>query len=726
MKSKLFVISLVVIVLALGVYYYLGQNNEIKNVILISMDTTRWDALSCYKGPATKTPVIDGFAKEAVLFENAISPIPYTLPSHSSMFTGKIPPAHKVLDNSYYVLGDDQVTLAEKLKADGFTTAAFVSAFVLDSQFGLDQGFDYYDDDLGDKKNYLGITERRGDETTLNAIKWLDEHQDERNFVFIHYYDPHMDYTPPESFASRYKRLFPNLTNEMQAYAGEVGFVDYCIGQVIDKLKDLDMYDNSLICITADHGDSHGEHKEVSHGYYMYNSTTQVPLMFKIPGRAGSIKIKEHVGIVDIAPTICSMLGIPVTETVQGKDIGAYLIADADPYPDRSIFSQANDAIKYEGNSLLGIISKNYKYIQTTRPELYDLAKDENELDNIAASQPHRARMMRDMLKHVLDDAVVQGEYDRVEMDTETIARLESLGYTGSSKGMEGVFDFDQTKEDPKDLIDYHLMTNEVKILIRNKEYEKAKAACKKYISMRPDFYMGYSAMAKVLEEMGDYSGSINFLKRVAELDPSSEIVYFDLASIYEKAGDFDGVMRSAIKSLEIKSDDLGAYYYLAISNFERGDYELPEEYLTEGMKDSELYPKMIVTLADKLFGKKQFKRAYDLYRQSFELGNDSEYILNILGWMSATSSVEGVYDPKAAVRYSLQLRELYSEEKPECLDTLAAAYAANGEFDKAVTTAEKAIALAAQDNNRGLVQRIQSRLQLYRSGKVFYDPGLR
>ena len=728
-KWKILIIALSLTALLGGwVYRSFFSTRVINHVILISMDTTRWDALSCYKGPVKKTPVIDKIAEEGILFENTISPLPYTLPAHSSMLTGKIPPDHKVLDNTYYTLDAEQVTLAERLKAHGFTTAAFVSSFILDSQFGLDQGFDHYDDDLGEKKTagQAGINEQRGDETTTKAISWLGEHKDEKTFLFVHYYDPHMDYAPPEPFASKYQKLLPGLRKELQAYAGEVGFVDHCIGLLIEELKKLGLYENTLICITADHGDSHGEHKEIRHGYFAYNATTQVPLIFKIPDMGGPVRIEDPVGIVDIVPTICSVLGVPITENIQGKDLGSYWTGKDDPYPDRTIFTQANEPMKYGGNSLLGIISGDYKFIQTTRPELYHLTKDPQELHDLAADQPHRVRIMQDTLRQLLDDIATDDVTGKVELDAETIARLESLGYVGADKGMEEAFDFDQSKEDPKDLIDYHLMTNEIKFFIHGKEYDKAKILCEKYINMRPDFHMGYSAMAKVLEKQDDYPDSIAFLNKVIELDPDNETAYLDLVSVYEKTEDFEGIAKSAIKLLEINPNNLNAYYHLAVSNFERGSYELPDDYLADGMKNSEFYPKMVITLADKLLEKRQIKRAYDLYRESLELKKDSEYLLNTLGWMSATSTIQGVRNPEQALDYSLQLCEIDGYKKPEYLDTLAVAYAANGNFQMAATIAQKTAALAIQDGNKVLAERIQSRLRLYQSGKMFFDSSLK
>jgi tetratricopeptide (TPR) repeat protein len=237
---------------------------------------------------------------------------------------------------------------------------------------------------------------------------------------------------------------------------------------------------------------------------------------------------------------------------------------------------------------------------------------------------------------------------------------------------------------------------------------------------------MGYSAMAKVLEKQEDYRGSVAFLKKVVELDPDNETAYLDLVSVYEKTKDFEGVAKNAIKLLEINPNNLNAYYHLAISNFERGSYELPDDYLTDRMKSGEFYPKMAITLADKLLEKKQIKRAYDLYLENLELKKDSEYLLNTLGWMSATSTIKGVRNPKQALDYSLHLCKLDGYQKSEYLDTLAVAYAANGNFHMAATTAQKAVDIAIQEGNKSLAKRIQSRLRLYQSGKAFIDAGLK
>ncbi len=275
-RHPLLVLALVVVI---GLGWFLLKSSffpkEIRNVVLISIDTCRADYLSCYGYSRKTTPNIDAVAAEAVLFNHAVAPVPLTLPSHGSMLTGTIPPYHGVHHNIDYRLDESNVTLAEILKQNGFTTGAVISSFVLNAQFGFAQGFDTYNDHFVQPMSSFYGNERRADEASRVAEQWLAEHQDEPFFLFLHYYDPHDAYRPPEPFAATFK---DNL------YAGEIAYVDHCINQVIEKLKKLGLYDSTLIIITSDHGEGLDEHFEKTHGYFNYHSTMRVPLIIKVPG----------------------------------------------------------------------------------------------------------------------------------------------------------------------------------------------------------------------------------------------------------------------------------------------------------------------------------------------------------------------------------------------------------------------------------------------------------
>ncbi|MHC4792043.1 MAG: sulfatase, partial [Planctomycetota bacterium] len=317
-KIRIFLLGLVLLVVTGLVFFLLRSDTlpgDIRQILLISIDTCRADHLSCYGYFRKTTPNIDEIAQEGFIFRNAITPVPLTLPSHSSMLTGTIPSYHGVHDNEGYKLDESNITLAEILRENGFRTGAIISAFVMDSQFGLDQGFESYNDKFEEEIANNLIVQRRGGEVSRFAVDWLDEHKDEKFFLFLHYYDPHSRYEPPEPFASLYKE---------DLYAGEVAYADYCIGQVINKLKELGLYDSALIIITSDHGEMLGEHNEFTHGYYIYQSAIKVPLIIKLPGQKKSLWIERLAGLIDIVPSICNMLGVKVPQGVQGKDMSVY------------------------------------------------------------------------------------------------------------------------------------------------------------------------------------------------------------------------------------------------------------------------------------------------------------------------------------------------------------------------------------------------------------------
>ncbi|UCF42983.1 MAG: sulfatase, partial [Planctomycetota bacterium] len=376
------------LVLRLGIL-----RREVRRVVLISIDTCRADYLSCYGYPRSTTPNIDRLARQSVLFTNVITPIPTTLPAHCSMLTGTIPPYHGVHYNVGYRLGQSNVTLAEILRPMGFTTAAFISAFVLDSDFGLDQGFDTYDDSFEEIRRNIFGSERRAGETSRLAIEWLQQRdKGEKFFLFLHYYDPHLEYEPPEPFASEFA---DNL------YAGEIAYTDYCIDLVIDKLKELGVYDSTLIIVTSDHGEMLGEHGEPDHGYFIYESAINVPLIFKLPRRNEGRKVDGVADIIDIVPTICGMVGADVPPAVRAKDLSVFFGSGRPGREERHLYCESMMPTRYNASSLLGVVTDRFKYIQTTRPELYDLVEDPNETNNLAERQPHQGRILQDRLKQI-------------------------------------------------------------------------------------------------------------------------------------------------------------------------------------------------------------------------------------------------------------------------------------------------------------------------------------
>ena len=732
--AKRFILMLGIIFIATAILSYCIFNvreapANIQNVILISIDTCRADFLSCYGFPLETTPNIDAISQEGLLCKQVVSPVPLTLPAHCSMLIGTTPPYHGVLDNAFFTLDKDNITLAEMLKEQGFVTGAFVSSYILDSDFGMDQGFDTYNDDFVDSRNTMGMNERQAGRTTELALSWMEKNQDEKLFLFVHYFDPHFTYNAPEPFDSKFvsANIFRSFNQgnliAFSSYAGEIAYVDHCIGKIINKLKELGQYDSTLICITSDHGEMLGQHGEQTHGYFIYQGNTFVPLVFKMPCTKKSLKLQSSVGLIDIVPTICSAIGVKIDHEIQGKDLTAYY-KNNNPYPDRHLFCMSLEATKYHANPLLGIVDDRYKYIETTRPELYDLPYDPFETDNLVEAQPNIARQMQGKLQQIIEDAKSCKKTGTVRgLDIETLSRLESLGYVG--RMVDDNFLIDPEKADPKDFINYRLLDGSIGYLTQIEEYELAEKNCQEMIDQKPDLYMGYYKMAKYLMQRQKYSEAIDYIIKVTELEPDFVEGYIGLAKAYQNLNQFDAAIKYALKALEIERESIGAYYYLSICYYEKEMFDEPQKYLNREMCENPRYFKVVHRLATKLYEKGQIRRAYKKYSKLLEFDPDSFDGLNSMSWLQAASMIDGIRNPQQAVDFALKACEVSEYRKPEAIDTLAVAYAAAGNFQKAIETAQKAIEVVNSQGDDGFAGRIQKRLDLYRQGKTYLDPQL-
>jgi tetratricopeptide (TPR) repeat protein len=531
----------------------------VRNVILISIDTLRPDYLSCYGYPRETTPHIDRIAGEGILFSNVISPVPITLPAHTSMLTGTIPPYHGVHDNLDYRLPPSRVTLAETLKKQGFATAGIVGAFVLNAQFGLDQGFDEYDDRF-DRELYTfstTVSERRAEEVSQHAVRWLKDHRNERFFLFLHYYDPHYAYRAPEPFASAFRD---------DPYAAEIAYTDHCIGQVIESLKDLELYESSLIVVTGDHGELFGEHGETGHTYFIYQGAIKVPLIFKLPGQNPALTVPDTVGLIDIVPTIRALLGIEPSSQLQGEDRSRLFKKGPSAGSDAAVYSESLTATKYEANSLMALTTKRWKYIQTTRPELYDLAQDPTEARNLIAERPEQARDLQERLRRMLeasfheDDAALESE-----VDEETRRNLEALGYITSTNVREN-FDFDQSRDDPKDVIGFHATYSRLSELVFRKDYPAAKALCETMIAERPGFLESYRTLAEIAKEEGDATAEVAQLRSLLAIDPRDHKANNNLGLVLADQGELDQAIAHYETAIQVDPEAAEPYHNLALA----------------------------------------------------------------------------------------------------------------------------------------------------------------
>ena len=741
---------------ALAVVWLLLQKrspqSRIKNVLLISIDTCRADYLSCYGFDRPTTPNIDKLAAESVVFTNAISPAPVTLPAHASMLTGTIPPYHGIHDNVDYRLGEGDVTLAEILRENGFRTGAVISAFVMDSMFGLDQGFTDYDDKITTLADTVGINERHGEETSRLALQWLDEHKDEGFFLFLHYFDPHAPYDPPPAFAAKFSN---NL------YAGEIAYADHCIGTVLRRLKELRLYDSTLIIVTADHGEMLGEHGEQSHAYFIYQSAVNVPMIIKAPG-AAKARIDEPVGLIDLAPTVCAVLGIEPPEHVQGEDLSAYWEKPQRPQQ-RYIYCESLLPSKYEAAALYGLVGERWKYIHTARPELYDLHNDPEETDNLAADHPQLVEAYAQQLKEILQSTLRQDNMtSKVQLDTEAITRIKSLGYVGGNVIEDFQLDQSRGKTDPKDLIEFHVawkraQSDKSPIMkydkgggVSQRNYDKEKAICRDLIRSRPEFFAPHLCLGQIAMVQGDFPAAVSHFdeslrlkpdqfeahdlmgRTLAQLDQADKAIYHleqavamkpgdpmahnNLAMILAQQGKLDRANEHFYQALAINPKLYETHYNLGRTLFLKGQFDKSVAHCETSLRLNPNQSETLNLLAQVRFTQGDARGAAGNLEAALKLKPNWPTALNNLAWIKTICDDTEVRDCQEAIRLARRACELTEFKRPQYLLTLASAYAGAREFSDAIGFSETALEMFRAAGNQTQVKQIEKEIRSYRS----------
>ncbi len=514
-------------------------------VVLISIDTCRADRLSSYGFPQDTTPNMDALAKDGVKFSAAYTAAPITRPAHASLLTGLIPPAHGVRDNAHHSLSQSSVTLAELLGEEGFSTGAFVSSFVLDSQFGLDQGFDTYDDDFESPVEELGVLTRMGEETSRLAVGWLEDRLDDDFFLFLHYWDPHVEYRPPEPFASR----FPD-----DPYTGEIAYVDFCIGQVLDELKRLGMYDETLIIVTADHGEMLGEHGESQHGFFIYRSSIRVPLIVKVPGAKTRRTVNQTVGLVDVLPTVCSVFGISSPADIQGRDLGVFLKPGSEELDGHDVYTESLWPTKYGGSALTGIVSGTSQFIKAPTPEFYDLEVDPGQEDNLATSSQRAVGEFEEALRSILGAAAASSDDEpaAAELDSAARRKLRALGYLADlpvddTAGNDG--------KDAKDLIGLHEASSRALTLMSQERFDEAQRVIVDLLAQWPDSPQAHFDLGWIALKRGHAADAVEAFERYLQARPESSLAYFQLGLACAADSQSEPAIEAFRQALRLKPD---------------------------------------------------------------------------------------------------------------------------------------------------------------------------
>lgn len=468
-----------------------GVHPGAENLLLVTLDTTRADHIGAYGCVSAETPTVDRLAREGVRFERCFTVSPITLPSHASLLTGLYPFHHGVRMNGTHNLPANVPTLAGALAARGFTTGAVVSAMVLDSRHGLDRGFQIYDDDLSQasQKEVLQYRETKAEDTTRRALRWLESVGDERWFLWVHFFDPHTDYAPPEPYAGRHAN---------SPYDGEIAYADAQLGIIIQALETRGDLDETLVVVTADHGESLSEHGEKTHGIFVYDATTRVPLILRHPTLAAGTVVEPVVSLVDVAPTVLEFLDVPMDGASDGRSLLA--LARAESVPEWPAYSESMVPLySYGWSDLRTLRDGRGRFVRAPQSELYDLRTDPGERNNLLPSEETLAHPYEERLRSLLPEVEANARAQRVsEMDPEVRNALADLGYTQSDIEDESE-DATRARLDPKDGLEALELGQRGRDFLREGRLVEAEAVLSRLLERHPNMVETRGLLAQAL-----------------------------------------------------------------------------------------------------------------------------------------------------------------------------------------------------------------------------------
>jgi len=581
------------------------------NVLVITIDTLRADHLGCYGFTLAHTPAIDKLSREGVRCANAISAAPITMPAHSSIFTGLYPPAHGVRDNGAYALGEDAVTLAERLHDAGYTTHAFVSALVLNRRYNLDQGFETYDDDLwaeDDPKLFM-IRERQAPKTADRFLNWLDGWNRSRPkpfFTWIHFFDPHQPYRPSPADAAA----------APSPYDAEIAGVDRQIGRIVETLKRDGVLDDTLLIVTADHGESLGEHGEKTHSIFVYDATVHVPLILRYPRQFQPRVYDGPVRSVDITPTVLSILGLPAQKVADGQSLAAMLSGKEPPKQLAQYSESLLSEVGFGMAPLFAVRDDGYKFIRAPRPELYDLKHDPRELHNIIAELPRVAAKLDRELTQLIDDSrrhEVKAAANPISRETEE--SLQALGYLaphGERAAMEGI--------DPKDGLPLHNKLEDARHFAQQGRWKEAETLLAEIMVVTPRNVSAINVLGLIGIKEGDREKATRYYQQSLAIDPTQFRVYGVLGALALTAGDLGTSEQNFRKCLALNPNFAEAMANLGFIESLRGHQPQAEECYRKGIASDPTFPRVHRRLGDLYFERGDFQHAYENYAKASQL----------------------------------------------------------------------------------------------------------
>jgi arylsulfatase A-like enzyme/Tfp pilus assembly protein PilF len=537
-----------------------AQTKSAPNVVFITIDTLRADHLGCYGYKEIHTPNIDALASESVRFTRAYTPVPVTLPAHTVIFTGTYPLLSGMHDFSGNKLNPSQSTLASVLKQQGYVTGAVIGSAVLDSRFGLNRGFDFYYDHFDFNRlqeSNLEEMERPGNLVTDATLDWLGKNYQSKFFLWMHLYDPHYPYRPPPPFNEEYKD---------RLYDGEIAFADVQVGRLIAFLKAKGVYKNTLIVLTGDHGESLGEHGEKTHGFFIYNATLHVPVIIHLPGSASEKTVPELVSLADLMPTVLHGLNVDVPSGVQGRNLLPLMTPKQSEEP-RNLYAETFlPRLHFNWSELRAVETEKYHFIDAPRPELYDLAADPNETQNLDSEKKAVSEELRGrLIKLISEYSAGQELAEKTGLDPALMERLKSLGYAGFSGGGNPTIT-DRSLPDPKDRIQAYELISDAIAESQHGEYGNSTEKLTTVLKTEPNSVPVHYLLGLNYQRLRDYRKAVEEFQQVLKLSPDYSLAVFNLGLAYGHTGDFDQAIQTLKHALDLDATNFSAAYNLGVA----------------------------------------------------------------------------------------------------------------------------------------------------------------
>lgn len=603
MQLRVFVSAAIAALAAIGAP---AEAKPRPNLLLITLDTCRADRLGCYGYPLARTPAIDALARSGIMCTNAVTTAPITMPAHASIMTGLLPPAHGVRDNGAYALAEAYETLAETLSRAGYDTAAFVSAVVLSRRYGLAQGFDHYDDDLWaeDEPALFMIRDRPAPRTAARAVAWLDQWKSTSEnpfFVWAHFFDPHQPY---ES-RYRHRHLVPT------PYDAEIAQADEGVAAIVNWLDTARALDNTLVVVTADHGESLGEHGEKTHAIFVYDATVRIPLVFRWPRFPAGARYDGPVRCTDIMPTVLAAAGIPLQEPVQGVNLMDALRGDAPP-PEPPQYSESLvSELGFGMAPLYAVRTNGKKWIRAPKPELYELLADPGERNNLYRGSTAESQQLEQRLQALIDDSTRYAKGTAaVAVDAEMQEALRALGYVALPRDNTATSGID-----PKDGLALYTKLEEARHAAQRNDLASAEKLLREIVAEAPRHVTARNVLGFVLMRAGRFPEAEAELEQSLAIEPAQARARHLVGVAAWRQNKIEKAQHACEKALELSPNLVESMVILGFIAVQQKKTDDAERWYRRAIEADPSFPRAHLAYADLYFLRGEHVQALQHYR---------------------------------------------------------------------------------------------------------------